>query len=97
MSVEKMNEKINSFNPSASPEKVTQAWNEHLACLSFPDLQKWFVKWGSVLGYKCCCYMNECLYHNVTPSWVDVDGSDVVKINEPEGPVKVVKPRWMQE
>lgn len=96
MSLEKMNSKIESFVPSADSNKIQECWsklNEVLESGSAKDLQVLNVKYGSVLGYKCFCYMVEALYHGVTPSWVD--GSVIIEsTTQQEVKPVVTKPWW---
>lgn len=91
MSLEKMNSKIESFVPSADPNKIAECHyelNEVLENGTAKDLQIVCVKYGSLLGYKCLNYMLESLYHGVTPSWV---GGSVVDKAELR---KETKPWW---
>lgn len=97
MSLEKMNTKIESFVPSADPNKIQECWNrlsEIMPLGSAKDLQILSVKYGAIVGYKCFFYMLEALYHRVTPSWVD--GSVVIEPSTTQQEVKPAaqKPWW---
>lgn len=94
MAIDKMNSKIESFAPTADPNKIAECWGKLVEVMesgSAKDLQVLNVKYGSVLGYKCFCYMVEALYHNYTPSWVDgvIESTTQQEVN----PV-VTKPWW---